>query len=85
MKTSPPRPWRPRPANRSRNNPARVSLQFETLGDLQDAFLKAQSDVWVEDCIADQAAGTLTFASLDGGAHPRLGGERFKPAGKLRH
>jgi hypothetical protein len=62
-----------------------VSIQFESLSDLEDAFLKAQSDVWMEDCIADRATGTLTFASLDGGAHPRRGGARFQPNGKRRH
>ena len=70
--------------DRSTKTPARVSIQFASLRELQDAFLKAQSDVWVEDCIADRSTGTLTFAALRTDMSSRPGSGRFWPEPKPR-
>ena len=82
--TSPPRRWPAATEDRPADSTDRIQIRYETLADLQDAFLRAQADVWVEDCIADREAGTLTFAVPRGGVPPRLGGGRFQPDPKRR-
>jgi hypothetical protein len=57
----------------------RLHIECSDRAALQDAFLRAQSDIWVEDCIVDVSGGTINLSTLRP-PHTSRGGPDPAPA-----